>query len=279
MGLPAAVRFRGGQETDQSGQCNSCAIFRTALFEALSLLHYPSHTAVSNTPRHAQPRSNVSKRRYGLRKRPTSLENGCEDSDDNPVGNMDKHCNGSDDGGILSDKNEDDDSLSDTDKSRNVSVKRRRWSDLEERRLRAWKRENKSESWIASKLNRTNGADVDSNDEYGRTPLSWAAENGYEAVVQLLLENGADISSKDDEYGRTPLSWAAENGHKATVTLLVEKGADVVSKAKYGRTPLSLAARNGHEDIVNLLLENGADVAAVARQDRARRRRQAASRE
>ena len=155
MGLPAAVRFRGGQETDQSGQCNSCAIFRAALFEALSLLHHSSHTAVSNTPRHAQPRSNVSKRRYGVRKRPTPLENGCEDSDDNPVGNMDKHCNWSDDGGILSDKNEDDDSLSGTDKSRNVSVKRRRWSDLEERRLRAWKRENKPESWIASKLNRT----------------------------------------------------------------------------------------------------------------------------
>ncbi|KJK84678.1 hypothetical protein H633G_11639, partial [Metarhizium anisopliae BRIP 53284] len=56
---------------------------------------------------------NVSKRRYGLRNRPTSLENGCEDSDDNPVGNMDKHCNGSDDGGILGDKNEDCDSLSD----------------------------------------------------------------------------------------------------------------------------------------------------------------------
>ena len=113
MGLPVAVRFGGGQVTDQSGQCNSCAIFRAALFEALSLLHHPSHTAVSNTPRHAQPRSNVSKRRYGLRNRPTSLENGCEDSDDNPVGNMDKHCNGSDAGGILGDKNEDCDSLSD----------------------------------------------------------------------------------------------------------------------------------------------------------------------
>ncbi|KAK2608994.1 hypothetical protein QQS21_002474 [Conoideocrella luteorostrata] len=119
MGLPAAVRFRGGQETDQSGQCNSCAIFRAALFETLPLLHHLSHTAVSNTPRHVQPRSNVSKRRYNLCKRPMPLENGCEDSDNNPVGYMDKHCNGSDDGGILSDKNKDDDSLSDTDKSRN----------------------------------------------------------------------------------------------------------------------------------------------------------------
>ncbi|OAQ60947.1 hypothetical protein VFPPC_01985 [Pochonia chlamydosporia 170] len=155
IGLPAAVRFRGGQEIDQSGQCNSCAIFRAALFEALSLLHHPSHTAVSTTPQHAQPRSKISKRRYSLRKRPTPLENGCKDSDDHSVGYMDKHCNGSDDGGILSDENEDDDSLSDMDKSGNMSVKRRRWSDLEERRLRAWKMENKSESWIASKLDRT----------------------------------------------------------------------------------------------------------------------------
>ncbi|KJZ69522.1 hypothetical protein HIM_11084 [Hirsutella minnesotensis 3608] len=37
-------------------------------------------------------------------------------------------------------------------------AKRRRWSALEERRLTAWKRESKSESWIASKLNRTESA-------------------------------------------------------------------------------------------------------------------------
>ena len=56
---------------------------------------------------------------------------------------------------ILSPPFSHDDTVSDMDKSRNVSVKRRWWSDLEERRLRAWKRENKSESWIASKLDRT----------------------------------------------------------------------------------------------------------------------------
>ena len=37
----------------------------------------------------------------------------------------------------------------------------------------------------------------DVKDTYGRTPLSWAAENGHEAVVKLLLEKGAELESKD----------------------------------------------------------------------------------
>ena len=54
----------------------------------------------------------------------------------------------------------------------------------------------------------------DAKDTFGRTPLSWAAENGYEAVVELLLKNGAEIETADIEYGQTPLSLAAENAVK-----------------------------------------------------------------
>ena len=71
-------------------------------------------------------------------------------------------------------------------------------------------------------------------------------------MVQLLVEKGADVGSKDKD-GRTPLSWAAENGHEAVVKLLVEKGANVDSKDNSGRTPLSLAAKKGHEAVVQLL--------------------------
>jgi hypothetical protein len=94
-------------------------------------------------------------------------------------------------------------------------------------------------------------------DTSGQTPLSWAAENGHEAVVALLLEKGAELESKDNIYGETPLSWAAANGHEAVVALLLEKGAELESKASHGLTPLSWAARNGHEAVVKLLQSQG----------------------
>ena len=59
--------------------------------------------------------------------------------------------------------------------------------------------------------------------KYGRTPLSWAAENGHETVVKLLLEKGAEPESKDN-YGRTSLSyigwWVARRRRAAVVKLL-----------------------------------------------------------
>jgi hypothetical protein len=105
-----------------------------------------------------------------------------------------------------------------------------------------------------------NGHDLNSKDSYGRTPLSYAAENGHEAVVKLLLEKGAELETKDKDYGQTPLSWAAENGHEAVVKLLLEKGAELETKSNNGRTPLSWAAARGHEAVVKLLLEKGAEL-------------------
>ena len=61
-------------------------------------------------------------------------------------------------------------------------------------------------------------------DKNGRTPLSWTAQHGYEAVVRLLL-NRADVNPNlaDDEYGQTPLSWAADHGYDGVVSSLLDQ--------------------------------------------------------
>ena len=58
-------------------------------------------------------------------------------------------------------------------------------------------------------------------------------------VVNLPLKAQADVDSMDNEYGFTPLSWAAANGHFEVVKLLLEAQAEVDSKGNSGRTPLS----------------------------------------
>ncbi|KAK4075807.1 hypothetical protein Trihar35433_2367 [Trichoderma harzianum] len=101
------------------------------------------------------------------------------------------------------------------------------------------------------------GARVNPSFYAGRTPLSWAVENGHASTVRLLLENEAAIDSPD-YTGRTPLSWAAGNGQESTIRLLLEKGANINSREPFGRTPLSWATRNGNAAIIELLRNNGA---------------------
>ncbi|OBT88682.1 hypothetical protein VE02_03248 [Pseudogymnoascus sp. 03VT05] len=98
------------------------------------------------------------------------------------------------------------------------------------------------------------GADVDLKDPVGRTPISYAAENGQERGLQSLIEHGANVDSQD-RAGRTPISYAAGNGHSRCLQLLVQKGANANSKDKAGRTPLSYAAENGQESTIERLLE------------------------
>ncbi|KAJ5213561.1 hypothetical protein N7449_000730 [Penicillium cf. viridicatum] len=91
---------------------------------------------------------------------------------------------------------------------------------------------------VTELLLRDNRVSPDNRDIKGRTPLSWAAENGYDAVVKQLLEADVDVDAKDNN-GRTPLSWAAGNGHDAVVKQLLEADVDVDPKDGYARTSLS----------------------------------------
>jgi len=102
---------------------------------------------------------------------------------------------------------------------------------------------------------------MDIREDESETLLLRAAENGHEAVVQLLVEQGADLETKDKESAGTPLVWAAKRGHETVVELLLATGkVDADAKDKYGWTPLSYAAENGYKAVVELLQSHSAQL-------------------
>ena len=101
--------------------------------------------------------------------------------------------------------------------------------------------------------------DVNSKDEKERTPLSWAAECGKEAVVQIVIKQGAEVDSKDNK-GRTPLSMSLIKISEPKIQLLIERDdVDINSRDQSGRTPLARALEGrmsgwpGYESVVELL--------------------------
>ena len=122
------------------------------------------------------------------------------------------------------------------------------------------------------------------------TSLFVAAQNGHFAVVEFLVELGADVD-KENKRGLTAVRIAIERNHPRIVEYLVEKGCEVnryvfislvvaISRScvticvrsthrgdRDSVTPLHRAVRKGHMPTVSLLLEHGADLAAKDRWD------------
>lgn len=93
----------------------------------------------------------------------------------------------------------------------------------------------------------------------GSTALMYAARFGHTKIVQILLQEGADVKAKDSK-GETALMGAASIGRVRMIQSLVEKGADIDAKTYRGTTALMKAAKLGHSAAVNNLLEAGADM-------------------
>ena len=80
--------------------------------------------------------------------------------------------------------------------------------------------------------------------------------------IRKLLGLGANKETTDVN-GRTPLHLAAYQNHLGAVRLLLEYGAPIEAQIKGGGTPLMDAVAMGHEDIVSCLLEHGANTEVV----------------
>ncbi|KAF3077394.1 hypothetical protein CFAM422_000021 [Trichoderma lentiforme] len=104
--------------------------------------------------------------------------------------------------------------------------------------------------------------DLEGEDIFGRTALSWASGNGHEAIVKFLLQHNAKADT-EDHANRTPLLWAAMNGHNIIIELLLRSGASIDAADNSYGTALSHASRNGHPTTVELLIQSGASISAT----------------
>jgi len=103
------------------------------------------------------------------------------------------------------------------------------------------------------------GARVNARESWnGQTALHWAAAEGQGAIVETLIEGGADVRQRSNA-GSTPFMFAVREGDVRSVKAFLRAGADVNEKRPDLATPLLIAIINGHEDLVDLLLEQGAD--------------------
>ena len=131
------------------------------------------------------------------------------------------------------------------------------------------------------------GAEVNAQDDRGRTPLTWGSDR--EDVVVVLQANGADTidiflacalgdvdrvaqlldtdlsllhKHKDPRTG-TPLHVAAAKGQLEVARLLIDRGAAVNALTDSGNiTPMHDAAFSGRLEMVQFLLTQGADPTA-----------------
>ncbi len=111
---------------------------------------------------------------------------------------------------------------------------------------------NKGDPHKVSKL-LSQGANAQTQDEKGLTPLIISARNGQSEIVEVLLSKGADINFVTSG-GDSALVAASTSGRSELVRLLLEKGANPDAKGPSHQNALTLAVWSGNVDKVAALV-------------------------
>jgi ankyrin repeat protein len=102
------------------------------------------------------------------------------------------------------------------------------------------------------------GADPNSRDGHGRTPLHVAAFAKRRDALRALTKGGADLGAlENDRYDAVTIAAVADD--EATLALLLELGASAkLITSRYDGTALIAAAHLGHDGVVRQLIKAGA---------------------
>src|SRR3989339_16020 len=103
---------------------------------------------------------------------------------------------------------------------------------------------------------------VDKSDAAGYTALMNAVSSGDSALVQKLIDCGANVKKANSYTGQTPLMFAAARNLEIA-RYLIEKGADTNAADSEGFTPLMIATLEDKPKVVTLLLDKGANPSLV----------------
>jgi len=104
------------------------------------------------------------------------------------------------------------------------------------------------------------GADPNAHDLFGWTPLIWAAQRGDAAMVEMLIERGADPTQPAVTSAVTALHAAAAQGQPAIGgALLTQPQVNIDARTSCGGTPLFWAVKSRQWEMVDWLIARGAD--------------------
>lgn len=111
------------------------------------------------------------------------------------------------------------------------------------------------------------GANVNTSDTFGYTPLMFSVETRNADIITYLLDMRADPNIQEKINGQTALMLAVKRGGIDTARILIQNGARLDIRDRNGNTALIWAAC-ANVEIIQLLISNGAEINARNRMGR-----------
>ncbi|XP_062700539.1 uncharacterized protein LOC115256613 isoform X1 [Aedes albopictus] len=108
-----------------------------------------------------------------------------------------------------------------------------------------------------------NGADVNIRNANSHTPLHFASHKGHKDVVEILIMEKANIEALDQDNW-TPLHLACMDDRKEVVEILIREKANIEALTESKFTPLHLACLKGQKEVVKILIREKANIKALA---------------